>query len=169
MNQFDLSSSSDAETVAILFDEISDSVSETGSEFALVSDNGGSTEEFASTQQLEQWLSHLLRSGVLSAGAIVLVGGILYLIRHGAEEAANYHFFQEEPIMFRSPTGVITAVLSGSSRGIIQLGLLLLIATPIARVAVSLLTFLSQRDFTYVFVTGLVLTGLIYSFVGAYL
>ena len=167
MHQFDLSSSSDAEAVAILFDEISDSALETGSEL-VVSDDGGSTEELASTQQLGQWLSYLLRYGVLSAGAVVLVGGILYLIRHGAEEAANYHLFREEPTMFRSPAGVMTAVLSGSSRGIIQLGLLLLIATPIARVAVSLLTFLSQRDFTYVFVTGLVLTGLIYSFVGAY-
>ena len=162
-----LSKSSDAEAVAILFDDISDSVPETASEFVESLDNGGSTED-ASTQQLEQWLSYLLRYGVLSAGAIILGGGILYLIRHGAEEAANYHFFREEPAMLRSPSGVMTAVLSGSSRGIIQLGLLLLIATPIIRVAVSLVTFLSQRDFTYVFVTLLVLTGLIYSFVGAY-
>ena len=64
--------------------------------------------------------------------------------------------------------GVIEAVSSGSSRGIIQLGLLLLIATPIVRVAISLLAFLWRRDFTYVAIALFVLLGLLYSLLGAY-
>jgi uncharacterized membrane protein len=116
---------------------------------------------------LENLLSNLLKYGVLFASTVVLLGGILYLIRHGAEPA-NYHIFHSEPSEFRSPTGVITAVLSGSRRGIIQLGILLLIATPILRVVVSLLFFVKQRNWVYVTITSLVLTALIYSLVGAY-
>ncbi|MDZ8227478.1 MULTISPECIES: DUF1634 domain-containing protein [unclassified Nostoc] len=128
----------------------------------------------SSEQQLEYLLSNLMRYGVLIASAVVLLGGILYLIHHGAEPA-GYHFFQGEPSEFRSPTGVVKAVLSSSDaygglrlRAIIQLGLLLLIATPIVRVFISLLTFLFQREFIYVIVTLLVMTSLIYSLIGAY-
>jgi len=120
----------------------------------------------SSEQQFEQLISNILKYGVFLSSAIVLVGGILYLIRHGAEPA-DYQFFQGEPSIFRSPGGVVTAVLSGHRRGIVQLGLLVLIATPIARVAFSFLAFLKQRDFTYVIVTLCVLVGLIYSLIGA--
>ncbi len=121
----------------------------------------------SSEQQLENLLSNLLKYGVLIASAVVLLGGILYLIRHGAEPA-EYQFFRGTPSQFRSPSGVVEAVLSGSARGIIQLGLLLLIATPIVRVIVSLFSFVRQREFTYVIVTLLVLAALTYSLIGAY-
>ncbi|QMS90790.1 DUF1634 domain-containing protein [Nostoc edaphicum CCNP1411] len=120
-----------------------------------------------SEQQLENLLSNLMKYGVLIASAVVLLGGILYLIHHG-NEPAGYHFFQGEPLEFCSPAGVVKAVISGSYRGIIQLGLLLLIATPIVRVFISLLAFLLQREFIYVIVTLLVMASLIYSLVGAY-
>ncbi|MDF5707321.1 MAG: DUF1634 domain-containing protein [Nostoc sp. S4] len=120
-----------------------------------------------SEQQLEYLLSNLLKYGVLMASAVVLLGGILYLIHHGAEPA-EYHFFRGEPSQFRSPTGVVKAVLSGSDRGIIQLGLLLLIATPILRVVISLFAFLLKREFIYVIITLLVLASLTYSLLGAY-
>jgi len=128
----------------------------------------------SSEQQLEYLLSNLLKYGVLIASAVVLSGGILYLIHHGAEPA-RYQFFRGEPLQLRSPVGVVQAVLSGSDAygglrllGIIQLGLLLLIATPILRVVISLLTFLIKREFIYVIVTLLVLASLTYSLLGAY-
>lgn len=123
--------------------------------------------ELSSERQLEQSISHLLKYGVFLASTIVLVGGILYLIRYGAEPA-NYQFFRGESSVFSSPRDVITAILSGQCYGIIQLGLLILVATPIARVAFSVLAFIRQRDFTYVMLTLFVLSGLIYSLVGAY-
>jgi uncharacterized membrane protein len=113
-------------------------------------------------QQLEYLLSNLLKYGVLLASAVVLLGGILYLIHHGSEPA-DYHIFHGTPSEFRSPAGVLGAVLSGSRRGIIQLGLLLLIATPILRVIISLLTFLQKREFIYVIITSIVLASLTYS------
>lgn len=121
----------------------------------------------SSEQQLENLLSNLLKYGVFIASAVVLLGGILYLIRHGAEPA-EYQLFRGTPAEFRSPTGVVEAVFSGSSRGIIQLGLLLLIAIPIVRVIVSLLAFIRRRDLIYIIVNLFVLVALTYSLIGAY-
>ncbi|MHC5932918.1 DUF1634 domain-containing protein [Nostoc sp.] len=116
-------------------------------------------------QRFEQFIGNLLRVGVILATALVLVGGILYLIRHGTE-VPNYQFFRGEPAEFRTPDGVKTSILSGRNRGIIQLGLLLLIATPVVRVVFSLLAFVRLKDYTYVIVTLIVLIGLIYSLIG---
>lgn len=117
--------------------------------------------------QLGLLLSRLLRYGVWIATATVLLGGILYLRRHGMEPV-DYHLFRGEPEIFRSPAGVMQAVGDGRRRGIIQLGLLFLIATPIMRVLVSLVFFLIRRDYIYSLVTGLVMAGLLYSLLGAY-
>lgn len=123
--------------------------------------------ELSSDRQLQLAIGNLLKYGVILASATVFIGAVLYLIRHGAEPA-DYRIFRGVPEEFCSPAGVVKAVLSGSRRGIIQLGLLILIATPVLRVIFSLLTFLRQRDFTYAIVTSIVLSGLLYSLIGAY-
>lgn len=153
----------DSQVVALpLQQETLDCVSE-----VLEADEGTNVAEQSCDRHLEQFISHLLQYGVFLSSAIVLVGGILYLIRYGTEPA-DYRFFQSEPFLLRSPKGVMKVVLSGHCLGFIQFGLLLLIATPVTRVAFSFLAFLKRRDLTYVFLTFLVLAGLIYSFIGAY-
>jgi uncharacterized membrane protein len=111
---------------------------------------------------LEQLLGNLLLVGVLLAAAVVLTGGLVYLARHGGE-LPDYRVFHGEPGDLRSPMGLLADVLSLSARGIIQFGLLLLIATPVARVLFSLMAFARQRDLTYVVVTVIVLGVLLYS------
>lgn len=123
--------------------------------------------QISSERKIEQFISQLLKYGVLLASTVVLVGGVVYLMHHGAEPA-EYQFFHAEPADY-SPLGVVQAVLSGDPRDIIQLGILLLIATPVTRVVFSLLFFLWQRDLIYVFFTSFVLAELIYSLIGAYL
>lgn len=113
-------------------------------------------------QQLESLLSNLLKYGVLLASAVVLFGGIVYLVNYGSEPI-TYRFFYGEPERLRSPMGVVKAVSDGSSDAIIQFGLLLLVATPVIRVIISLFTFLKLRDFTYFFISLLVLGALTYS------
>jgi uncharacterized membrane protein len=115
-----------------------------------------------SDQRVEQALGNLLRTGVLLAAAVLLLGGIIYLMRHGGERPDN-RVFHEEPHDLRSITGILGDVWMFRGRGIIQLGLLLLIATPVARVVFSLIAFGLQRDKTYVLVTLIVLTILLYS------
>lgn len=115
--------------------------------------------------QVEQILGNLLRGGVILAAGIVAVGGVLYLMRYGAN-SPNYHVFHGEPADLRGLSGILTDVMSLHRRALIQLGLLLLIATPIARVVFSVFAFAKQRDYTYVIVTLIVLGVLMYSLLG---
>ena len=113
-------------------------------------------------QRLERIISILLRTGVVLSAAVVLLGGIGYLARHG-NESADYHVFRGAPEQYRSVGAILRAMGPSSFRAIIQFGLLLLIATPIARVAFSLAGFAFERDGTYVWITSIVLAVLIYS------
>jgi uncharacterized membrane protein len=119
-------------------------------------------------EQVEQALGNLLRAGVVLAAAVVVAGGALYLDRHGGE-LADHRVFVGEPADLRSPGGIVADALALSSRGIIQLGLLLLVATPVARVVFSALAFVRQRDFLYVILTLIVLTVLLFSLCLGYL
>jgi len=110
-------------------------------------------------------MSHLLRAGVVISAAVAFLGGVIYLSRHGFEPI-NYKIFQRVPVDLCSVKGIWGSVLSFHGRGLIQLGLLLLIATPVARVFFSLITFVRQRDIIYTTVTAIVLAILAHSLLG---
>ena len=115
-----------------------------------------------SDDRFEAALARVLQVGVGLSAAVIAVGGAIYLWRHGAEQPV-YQVFRGEPSDFRSVAGILMETKSGSGRGIIQLGLLLLIATPVARVVFSIVGFLRERDWLYVGVTAFVLALLLYS------
>ncbi|HXU21097.1 MAG TPA: DUF1634 domain-containing protein [Verrucomicrobiae bacterium] len=115
-----------------------------------------------SEKKFEALIGMLLRSGVVLAATVVLAGGVLYLTKYGGLKP-DYRIFRGEPSDLRSIGGVVGDAISLHSRGIIQLGLLLLIATPIARVAFSVAGFASEHDWLYVGITLVVLGVLIYS------
>jgi uncharacterized membrane protein len=117
--------------------------------------------------QVEQFIGNLLRGGVLIAALVVLGGGILYVVHHGAA-LPFYGSFQGEPEALRSIPGILADAWAHRGRGIIQLGLLLLIATPVARVVCAMVAFALQRDWLYVSVTVIVLSVLIYSLLGGH-
>ena len=119
-------------------------------------------------QQVEQTIGNLLRLGLIVAAVVVLVGAVIYLARHGSEQP-QYRVFHGEPADLRGIRGIIHDALQFSGRGLIQLGLLLLLATPVARVAFSIVAFALQRDRLYVVVTLIVMGVLLYSIVGGYL
>ena len=85
-------------------------------------------------EKMDTIIGNLLRTGVGLAAALVFTGGVIYLFRHGAE-TPGYAVFRGEPADLRTLTGILHDVQSLRGRGIIQLGLLVLIATPVARVA----------------------------------
>jgi uncharacterized membrane protein len=113
--------------------------------------------------QVEQLLGNLLRAGVALAAAVVLLGGVVYLMRHGFERRPDLSTFRGEPSPLRSPSGIVGEATGFRGRGLIQLGLLLLIATPVARVVFSVFAFGRERDYTYVVLTLIVLGVLLYS------
>jgi uncharacterized membrane protein len=117
--------------------------------------------------EVEQLIGNLLRGGVLLAAAVVLLGGSLYLGRHGAA-LPLYGRFRGEPEELRHIPGILAAAWALHGRGIIQLGLLLLIATPVARVVCAMGAFALQRDWLYVSVTVIVLSVLVYSLLGGH-
>lgn len=119
-----------------------------------------------SEKRFEALIGMLLRTGVVLAATVVLAGGVFYLTKYGSLKP-NYRVFRGEPTYLRSIEGVVVDAISLHSRGIIQLGLLLLIATPIARVAFSVAGFASERDWLYVGITLVVLGVLIYSLVSS--
>jgi len=116
-------------------------------------------------RHMEVILAYLLRTGVILSAVVVAVGGLAFLIRHGGA-TPQYHAFRGEPADLRSLSGIVADALALSSLGWIQLGLILLILTPIARVAFSVFAFARQRDRAYVVITLIVLALLLYSLVG---
>jgi len=116
-------------------------------------------------QQVETSIGNLLRISVIIAALVVLLGGIIYLVRFMGMHP-DYRVFTGEPRDLRTVSGILRDSLTIHSRGIIQLGLLVLIATPVARVILALFAFALQRDRIYVVVCLIVLTVLIYSLSG---
>lgn len=118
----------------------------------------------ATDKHIDDLMGLLLRTGVIMAASLVLAGGILFLFRHPAP--MNYRTFHGEPQDYRTVLGAIHDARSLTGRGLIQLGLLLLIATPVARVAFSVFAFIYERDWKYVFFTLVVLSLLLFSLFG---
>jgi uncharacterized membrane protein len=117
-------------------------------------------------RRIENILGNLLRAGVVLSAVIVFCGAVIYLTRHG-REPANYRVFQGEPSELSRVPGVVRDAVELSGRGIIQLGLLFLIATPVARVIFSIWGFAAERDRMYVAFTVIVLAILIFSLIGS--
>jgi uncharacterized membrane protein len=118
-------------------------------------------------QRVESIVANLLRAGVLLAAAVVALGGIIFLLRHGGA-TPQYAKFVGEPFELRTISGIISGTVLFHGRNIIQLGLLLLIATPVARVAFSVVAFALERDRLYVVITLLVLAVLLFSLAGGH-
>jgi uncharacterized membrane protein len=116
-------------------------------------------------EQVETILAYLLRTGVIVSAMVVAIGAVLYLSRNGTS-FPDYQSFKGEPADLRSVGGIIKDTFEASGRGIIQLGLLLLIATPVMRVLLSSVAFFRQGDKIYFFITLIVFVILVYSLTG---
>jgi uncharacterized membrane protein len=112
--------------------------------------------------RIEVALGKLLRAGVIISAVVVLAGGILYFVQNGGR-TPQFHVFQGVPGCTLRNTAIITGLLGGRGECVIMLGLLLLIATPIARVLFSAIAFALEKDRTYVAITLVVLGFLLLS------
>jgi uncharacterized membrane protein len=109
-----------------------------------------------SDRQMENQMGSLLRAGVILACSIMLAGGFVFILRHGGERE-SYAAFHGEPATLESIRGILREVRAGSARGIIQLSVLTMIATPVMRVAFAVYGFTRQRQWLF---TGISLTVL---------
>jgi len=110
----------------------------------------------------EEFIGNLLRVGVLLSASLVFVGALVYLAHNGLV-LVDYRIFQAGPQELTHPGGIIKQAFSFSGRALIQLGVLALIATPVARVAFSILVFIRQQDRMYMLITTVVFMALLFS------
>lgn len=106
-----------------------------------------------------------LRIGVIVSSVIVFIGGVIYLIRHGHEQPSYGDFTGVREGLADLP-GIWQGVMENKGMNIIQLGVVLLIATPIIRIAFSVIAFLIEKDYLYVGITLLVLGVIVFSMMG---
>ena len=113
-------------------------------------------------RDMEAIMGNLLRIGVLLSALIVASGGIVFLFKHGTQQQ-HYHFFQSELRRLRDIGDIWKTALQGRGQSLIQFGLLLLIATPIARIIFSVIGYLLEKDYLYVLITIVVLGVILFS------
>lgn len=125
------------------------------------------------SHHIELFIAHLLRWGVGISFAIVLIG-IFLLVLTGQTGYQSIRLddlngilkYQSGPPEYPNSINDVTAgVIALKPYALIALGLVILIAIPVMRVAVSVLAFFAERDWIYVAITAFVLLTLIFSFV----
>ncbi|MFB6455310.1 DUF1634 domain-containing protein [Chitinophaga sp. Hz27] len=116
-------------------------------------------------KDIQLMIGKQLRLGVIMSSTLVLIGGIIYLYRHGAE-MPSYREFTGVRAGLDSFAGIIHGVRGIHGMEIIQLGVVCLIATPILRVALSVFAFLLEKDYLYVVLTLIVLGVILFSMLG---
>jgi len=112
--------------------------------------------------RMEAMVALVLRGGVLLAAGVTIAGAIPLLLGHGGEHP-NYHAFHGTTAPYRSLGAILQGAPHGDPLAIIAVGIVLLIATPISRVLLTLIGFVVERDRMYVVLTSLVLLILLYS------
>jgi uncharacterized membrane protein len=116
-------------------------------------------------RKMDEIIGAMLRYGVILSASVVAAGGIWYLIQYGTT-SPGYQVFRGEPEYLRHVRGIVSGVPGFHCRRVMQLGLVFLIATPVARVAFSIVAFALQRDRAYVVITLIVLAVLLFSLTG---
>jgi len=117
-------------------------------------------------QDIEQLIGLQLRYGVVIASLIVLIGGILYLHFSGSALLPHYEQFAGEKASFITGKEIWLGALNLDPKGIIELGVVILIATPVLRILFSLIGFIIEKDRLYIIITLIVLLVMMFSTFG---
>jgi uncharacterized membrane protein len=119
-------------------------------------------------RQVELFISWLLRIGVMTSGALLVIGIVLMFQHHPLYRSSPVDLAELTSIHAEYPHTILSVLRSareGHGQGVAMLGLLLLIATPVFRVAVSIVLFAREHDMLFVAITSMVLALLLLSFV----
>lgn len=118
-----------------------------------------------SDRDVASLVGRLLRTGVITASVIAFIGGVIYLAVHGAEQP-RYTIFNGAPANLRHLRGILDGVLSLNGPAVIQLGVVVLLATPILRIFLSAIAFAMEKDYLYVVITLIVLAVICVGMIG---
>ena len=114
-------------------------------------------------------LGLVLRSGVVLSGLVIAIGTGLFVANHSMDDTSSFLAYNPTLTPHGNFPASLSAIFSGivslDPASIIQLGFLILLATPVARVALSLFLFAAEKDRLYVYVTAFVLVILLFSMI----
>jgi uncharacterized membrane protein len=121
------------------------------------------------TRKMELAISLVLRIGVSVSVAVIAAGLALMFVHHAAyghvSGSFSYHRLTSRSTQFPHTFPQLGAALeAGQGRGVVVVGILILILTPVLRVAVSVVSFFYERDRAMTLVTLFVLAALVGSF-----
>ncbi len=124
-----------------------------------------STDHGPTLRRDEVLLANVLRGGVLLSALLIAIGMLIHFVR-GGTPPSSYRTFTRSPFTLSNLPAMVRGLATFGGRSVIELGLLVLIATPIVRVALSVALFARERDLTYVVVTVIVFAALLFSLAG---
>lgn len=114
-------------------------------------------------------VSKVLRYGVVISSAVILAGTLLLLASNGLSPAGHFLSYNPSQVPHGAFSVSFAALANGlltlSPFSVIELGVLMLLATPVSRVAFSIFLFAAERNRMYVYVTLGVLTLLLFSMI----
>ncbi len=122
---------------------------------------------FREPDSMNNVLSDVLRYGVLLSAAVIVLGTLLLLAKFGFSSASDFLTYLPGQIPHGSFTVSLSALPGGIAEldpfSVIELGVIFLLATPVARVLFSVFLFAAEGDKTYVYITTAVLLLLLFS------
>jgi uncharacterized membrane protein len=116
--------------------------------------------------ELDIRMGRLLQWGITLAASVMLIGAAVYLFHYG-KSLPSYRTFRSGTSRLQSLHGILGQAILGDGSGLIQLAVVLIIATPVARVIFAAYAFFRQRDWLYAVISMTVLSLLIYGLVHA--
>jgi uncharacterized membrane protein len=118
-------------------------------------------------KDMQAIIGWILRIGVSASMIIVFIGGVFFVYRHG-HSIPDYRDFKGVPYFIHNTGGILEGVRNLKGQAIIQLGIILLIATPVIRVAFSAVGFIIEKDYLYTAISVIVLLIILASMVSGY-
>ena len=119
---------------------------------------------------IQQLIGNTLRWGAILACLLATIGGVYYLMQHGLDPVPDYRHFDVASAAaqtnYTTLGGLWQGILHGDAASCVQVGVIVLILTPIARVVLSLFDFIVEQDWLYVSITAIVLAVIISNSLG---
>ena len=103
----------------------------------------------AEVEDINRLIYHVLQGGVVLSLAFVVLAFLLHASGEGPLPRSSV-----------APRDLFGSLLPPSPAGLMNLGVLILLLTPVGRVALSLVAYAEERDLRYVAITAIVLANL---------
>lgn len=108
--------------------------------------------------RLDALISAILRLGMLTSVVLIVLGSVLCFIRDSRYESeSGFVTLMQHGAFPHTAMAVWTDAIQGGGMGLVMLGVLVMVATPILRVIVSIIAFALERDVIYTLLTAAVL------------